>query len=96
MLVNQRIVGGDEDRFAHPVDFTKNVEQIGGEFAVEVGGRLIGNDDLRIVDQGPGDGRCCSPPESCPTLSEALLSMPNLARVSRPRCCISPMGVFSG
>jgi hypothetical protein len=38
------------------LNWRKQGEDLGAAVGVEVAGRLVGQDDLRLVDQGPGDG----------------------------------------
>ena len=56
VLVNQGIVSRDQNRLALAVQLLEDVEQLGGERAIEMGCRLVGDDDGWLVDQGPCDG----------------------------------------
>ncbi len=51
-----RIVGDDHDRATELVDrAAQKLEHLGGRGRVEVAGRLVGEDDCRLRDQGARD-----------------------------------------
>ena len=55
-LLENRIVGGDEDRFAQGVKLRQDLQEASGVGAVEVGGGFVAEDDLGIGGESPGDG----------------------------------------
>src|SRR5262249_30216806 len=52
------IVRGDDDRRATRVDLTKQIHDFEREVGIEIAGRLVGENELRIVDQRARD---CNP-----------------------------------
>ena len=45
---------GDEDnRAAHAMHLLENLHDFLGGFGIEVAGRLIGHDDVRVIDERP-------------------------------------------
>ena len=50
------IVGDHHDGQTPEVLFRQQIEDLGSGMLVEVAGRFVGEKDLRIVDEGPGDG----------------------------------------
>ena len=51
------VVGGDDDGDADPVEVGEDAENLVRRVDVEVGGRLVGENDGRAVDDGAGDGQ---------------------------------------
>ena len=51
------VVGGHHDRHAELVDPQQELEDLPADQRVEVAGRFVGDDQARVVDEGPGDGR---------------------------------------
>ena len=53
---DERVVGHDDDRRPKiGVGLSEEAEDLDGCLAVELAGRLVGQDDRRIVGQGEGD-----------------------------------------
>ena len=50
------VMGGEEDGRAELVDLLQDADDVIGVRRVEIAGRLVGDDDVRMVDDGPGDG----------------------------------------
>jgi hypothetical protein len=50
-------VGGDDDGGAEPVQFDEEPQQPARERRVDIAGRFVGEQDLRLFDQRPGDRR---------------------------------------
>src|SRR5690606_10547111 len=50
------LVGDHDDGDALVVEFLKNAHDLDGGFAVEVAGGFVGEEDVRLVDEGAGDG----------------------------------------
>ena len=50
------VVRRDDDRRAAGVDLAEQVHDLERELGIEVAGRLVGQDDRRIVDERAGDG----------------------------------------
>ena len=48
------LVGDQHDRAALPVQLVEQAEHVGGRGRVQVAGRLVGQDQRRVADQGPG------------------------------------------
>jgi hypothetical protein len=58
-------VGGHDHGRAAGVAFSKQVHDLERQVGIEIAGRLVGEDELRIVDERARDAiRCCSPPDS--------------------------------
>ena len=51
-----RIVAGHDHGLAAPFQLGGDGQELRDPFAIEVRGRLVGDDDLRVVDQRPGNG----------------------------------------
>jgi hypothetical protein len=51
-----RVVGDEHDRPTVRVQRAQDVEDVMAGLRVEVAGRLVGEDDRRVGDDGPGDG----------------------------------------
>ena len=49
-------VGHHDDRLASLVESPQQGHDLVGRHGIQVAGRLVGQDDVRVVDQGPGDG----------------------------------------
>ncbi len=51
------VVGDDQKRRpAFPVDLPQQRLDGLARFGVEISGRLVGQDETRFIDEGPGDG----------------------------------------
>ena len=50
------VVGDEHDRPAGGVELAEEAEDVGADVAVEVAGRLVGEDERRVGDERPGDG----------------------------------------
>src|SRR5262245_33623433 len=50
------IVGGDDDGGAEPVKLDEQAQQPARHLRIDVAGRLVGEQQLRFVDDGPSDG----------------------------------------
>ncbi len=55
-FVHEGVVAGDEDGFTVILKPSQDLHQFKGTRRIQMGGRFVGDDDGRIVDQGPGDG----------------------------------------
>jgi hypothetical protein len=68
-------VGGDDDRHRIlPAQLGQQVEDPGRGARVQVAGRLVGQQQVRGVDQGRAMAtRCCSPPAAAPSPVVGLL-----------------------
>ena len=51
------VVGGHQHRDAELVDAQQELEDLPADERVEVAGRLVGDDQPRVVDERPGDRR---------------------------------------
>ena len=51
------VVGGHQDRHAEVVDAQKQLDDLPADQRVEVAGRLVGDDEARVVDERPSDRR---------------------------------------
>jgi hypothetical protein len=59
------IVGRDDDRSSKPVQLDEQTQQPARHLRVDVTGRLVGEQNLRLADDGACDGRALLfPPES--------------------------------
>ena len=57
VLDDLRVVGGEDERRPEAlVELDHRVQDLVGVLGVEVGRRLVGQDDLGLLDHGPGDG----------------------------------------
>ena len=57
-LVHQaEIVGGDDDGGAEPVELDEQAQQPARQRRIDIAGRLVGEQDLGLLDQRPGDRR---------------------------------------
>ena len=50
------VVGDEDDRPARGVELVEERHDLGAGVAVEVAGRLVGEDERRLGDERPGDG----------------------------------------
>ncbi len=50
------LVSDEDDSVAFPVKLVEQRHDLDAGFGVEVAGRLVGQDDGRIIDKGAGDG----------------------------------------
>ena len=55
-LEDDGVVAGDEDGLAVILELPDDGHEFVGELGVQVGGRFVGDDDGRVVDERPGDG----------------------------------------
>lgn len=91
------VVGGNHHCFAFTVQFGEDLQEFCGKEAVQMSSGLIGNNDLRLVDQGSGN--CDSllfSPDKEETFMCAFLRMLSLVRISFARLFISVMDVPLG
>ncbi len=49
-------MGGDQDRRTLVIDVTEKAEKLGCEIGIQIAGRLVGQDQSRLVRQGAGYG----------------------------------------
>ena len=49
-------MGADDDRRPLAVDLLEQAHDLGGQVGVEISGRLVGQEEAGVVDDGPGDG----------------------------------------
>jgi len=54
--LEEGVVGGYEDGFSLGVDLGEEVDEFLGVGGIEVGGWLIADDDLGLIDEGSSDG----------------------------------------
>ena len=50
------VVGDEDDRAARPVELAEQLEDLAARGLVEVAGRLVGEDERGVGDEGAGDG----------------------------------------
>src|SRR5687768_1391342 len=50
------VMGGDDDSSAPVIYIGKKIHDSQGSFGIEVAGRLVGDEERRVVDEGAGDG----------------------------------------
>lgn len=55
-VIHERVVACDEDGLSLPVEAGHDLHEFLREGRIEVGGGLIGDDHLGVVDECPGDG----------------------------------------
>src|SRR5271169_6653028 len=62
LLRDPRVVGHDDDGLAAPVRLVEDLQDLGAGLRVQVSGRLVGEDQGRFHDDGPGYGRALALP----------------------------------
>ena len=49
------IVGGDDDRGTKTIEFNKEAKQATRHLRIDIAGRLVGEQQLGLIDDGPGN-----------------------------------------
>ena len=55
-LIHEGVVAGNQDGFFVLLEPAQDFHQLQGEFGVQMGRGFVGDNDRRVIDQGPGNG----------------------------------------